>query len=374
VKRLWLALALLPGCTSQLASTEACDGDCNDATPQAICQAEVDGKGVVAVEEIYVPQVIACENRNAPPAAMRAQAIAVRSFLYQTLDVAGKIGDGTNAQVFSCTDSATGQPVVPNEDHKAAAAATAGQILMHQGHLVAGFFAAGAQQVGPTCTGGTSDPTSTEYAITYNQGKRGADVSPSALGHAENPANRGAMSQNGANCLADNAWTTDQILRFYYGEDIEVVQTAGECTAASAQVNAEDIGEACSDDSSCDAVCLKWYLETINQSFGMCSAECDGACPEGSACIEAHRGAQRCAPLPAADNSFCDAIPGTVPRVLQAESLGFVSVCASPALGTACQGSSKGECVDTSVPDACEGGVLEQGVCPGGNAIQCCIR
>ena len=67
--------------------------------------------------------------------------------------------------------------------------------------------------------------------MTYNRGKRGNAVDKTYLGwvRGDNPANRGCMSQNGADCLSDAGWTYDRILRFYYGDDIELLQARGLC-------------------------------------------------------------------------------------------------------------------------------------------------
>ena len=373
--RLWLALCLLPlACATNLGGEDDCmGGDC-DFGDKALCEIEVKGTGAVTVEEVYLPQVLACENPAAPPAALRAQAIAARSYLYYTIAFQGSIGDGETAQVFSCTDPSTGQPKVARREHFDAVAATSGKILKHNGHTIASFYVAGAQQQAPNCTGGTSDPTNTERLVTYNEGKAGSDVQKSSQGSLSSPNNRGTMSQNGANCLADVGLSTEQILQFYYGTDIEIFQTTGECVSQAGLVTAEDVGETCSDDSTCDSMCQTWYLPTVNQAFGMCSAECSGACPDGSACVAFGAGRHRCAPVPASGNSFCDSIPGAVPRVLEAVGGSVASVCATPALGTKCNVTgNRGECVDTNI-NGCDGGTLHEGACPGDGAIQCCVR
>ena len=78
------------------------------------------------------------------------------------------------------------------------------------------------------CKGG-SDPTSTERYVTYNEGKSGANITQSSLGNV-NPANtrnRGCFSQNGSSCLAGLSKTYVEMLRFYYGEDIQLVRAEG---------------------------------------------------------------------------------------------------------------------------------------------------
>lgn len=389
-------------CVTDVGGGGSCaDGfDCDTGAPKAFCEIKVEGYDMpVEVETKYLPGVLACENPAAGPAALRAQAIAARSFLYNWMlfrrrnGQAEEIKDSEFAQVFTCTDPGTGQPKVVREEHSAAVAATSGQVLMYKGTLVAGFYSAGAKQSGPNCTGGTEDPTNSEWAITYNQGRSGSDIDKSRLGCrtnkdgsrmtqeqcnssvGSNDENRGAMSQNGSNCLSDENWTTEDILRFYYGSDIEIVNAQGDCVGEGAQVTAEDVGQTCSDDGTCDVSCQQWFLPTINESFGMCSAQCAGGCPEASACVPLAAGQNRCAPIPDVDNAFCETIPGTVPRVLESVGGGgYQAVCASPMVGTKCTSDGqKGECIDTNI-SGCSDGNAVPGVCPGGSNIQCCIK
>ena len=194
----------------------------------AYCQADVQGVGTLDVESDYLPQVVTCENGGASFAALESQAVAARSFLYYKLQSGGSIGDGQGDQVYTCGASA-------GDDQRRAVSETSGQILTYQGTLVAAFFVAGALQMGPDCTGGTNDPTATERYVTYNMGKSGADVEQTSLGYISptNDANRGCQSQNGAHCLSDAGWDYDSILRFYYGDDIEVTTAQGPCVVGS---------------------------------------------------------------------------------------------------------------------------------------------
>lgn len=216
----WLAIVWclgLPGCSRKGRPDE-------HAGIAAYCEATVVGMGQVEVETDYLPHVVNCENGSAGFEALKAQAVAARSYLYYRLDRTGEIRDGTEDQVYSCGRS-------PSKLAYLAVEATSGQILMYQGTQVAGFYVAGARQNPPACRQGTDDPTATEEFVTYNTGRIGDDVQQTALGfvHPQNLANRGCKSQNGAACLADLGWRYDQILRFYYGEDIEVARAAGPC-------------------------------------------------------------------------------------------------------------------------------------------------
>ena len=88
----------------------------------AYCEAEVDGVGIVDVETDYLPHVICCENGNADFEALKAQAVAARSYLYYKLDTSGSIGDGTGDQVYTCSNE-------PQSQHYDAVTETSGEII-----------------------------------------------------------------------------------------------------------------------------------------------------------------------------------------------------------------------------------------------------
>ena len=190
----------------------------------AHCEAEVRGTGTLDVEHDYLPQVVACENGGASLEALKAQAIAARTYLYYKLGREGAIGDGQGDQVYSCANEA-------GDVHRQAVAETSGEILMYQDVVIAAFYVAGARQTGPSCRGGTDDPTNTERYVTYNEGRSGDDIEQTTLGWVSptNHENRGCQSQNGADCLSDAGWDDDSIIRFYYGADIDVVRAEGPC-------------------------------------------------------------------------------------------------------------------------------------------------
>ena len=188
----------------------------------------------LAVETDYIPNVVQAENGAAGPEALKAQAVAARSFLYYKLNTQGYIGDGENDQVY--TDSANAPPLA---QHIAAAAATEREILRFgngtNDTTIAAFFVAGKR---PNSATGTApfgvaesiDPaidSGTEQYVTYNRGLAGDNITQTTLGFTTNPPsnfplNRGAMSQNGGSFLNDNGWNYMDILRFYYGADIHL--------------------------------------------------------------------------------------------------------------------------------------------------------
>ncbi|MEE2644402.1 MAG: SpoIID/LytB domain-containing protein, partial [Myxococcota bacterium] len=170
--------------------------------------------------------VINCENGGAPLEALKAQAVAARSYLYYKLNNEGEIGDGQSDQVFSCGRE-------PGPLHYEAVAATAGEVLVYRDEVIAAFYVAGASPNAPSCIAqaGDPDPYNTETYVTYNEGRRGDQVEQSTLGWVNpgNIYNRGCKSQNGAACLARAGREYRSILRFYYGEDIIIERASGAC-------------------------------------------------------------------------------------------------------------------------------------------------
>jgi hypothetical protein len=212
-------------------------GDTGEAPPAletaaqplaAVCVAAVDGSGDVDVETDYLPHVVACENGAADFAALQAQAVAARSYLYYKIGREGRIGDGQGDQVYSCGRG-------PGQEHIDAVASTAGQVLMYHDAVIAAFYVAGAIPSTADCrpAGGDRDPTGTEHYVTYNEGRSGDGIEQTSLGWVNpgNWANRGCKSQNGANCLSQHGYVWEDIVRFYYGEDIGLVQAEGPCVA-----------------------------------------------------------------------------------------------------------------------------------------------
>ncbi len=193
---------------------------------EAWCTAQVNGVGAVDVETDYIAHVVQCENGAAPLEALKAQAVSARSYLYYKMDTSGSIADGTSDQVYSCG-------ATPGAKHIQAAQETAGQVLQYQGVQVAAFYVAGAVPSAADCVAkpGDNDYSNTEKWVTYNWGKSGAGLTQTPLGWVNqgNKANRGCKSQNGAACLSNAGWKYPDILNFYYGMDIELVQATGPC-------------------------------------------------------------------------------------------------------------------------------------------------
>jgi MYXO-CTERM domain-containing protein len=192
----------------------------------AYCTINVTGKGTKDVETDYLPHVVACENGNADTEALKAQAVAARTFAYYKIATAGAVKDGTGDQVYTCATQ-------PSQKHYDAATATSGQVLVYSGVVICSFFVAGAKPAAASCVAapGDPDPTGTEKYVTYNEGKSGSQVTQSSLGWVDpsNKYNRGCLSQNGSHCLSLNGRPYTEIMPFYYGDDALLVTATGSC-------------------------------------------------------------------------------------------------------------------------------------------------
>lgn len=195
--------------------------------PAAHCDVQVEGQGVLDMETDYLPHVITCENGGANLEALKAQAIAARSVAYYNMETEGSICDSQGCQVYSCGNEPTALAYQAVEE-------TSGLYLMYNNTLTYGFYVAGDNNTSPPACVGVSG--STEGWVTYNEGQSGTNVEQTALGFIHDPGdngygqNRGCMGQWGARCLEnDNGYDYLGILRFYYGDDIELVQAEGAC-------------------------------------------------------------------------------------------------------------------------------------------------
>ncbi|CAN0415633.1 unnamed protein product [Laminaria digitata] len=235
-------LLMATGCGELLAPSPASDQDDTDYSTVSIpltplCTVNVQGKGSVSVEDDYIPSVVACENGNADFEALKAQAIAARTYAKFKMETSGSLVDGQGDQVYSCGRA-------PEEKHIRAARETAGQVLTHNGTVLAAFYVSGVRPSTASCVPTASDASRAsstdrrvERYVTYNRGKSGSSVRPSSLGHPGNPRNRGCMSQNGSDCLADQGKSHQAILRYYYGDDVRLTQLGGMCGGSTPDQN-----------------------------------------------------------------------------------------------------------------------------------------
>lgn len=224
---------------------------CTTLQPEAVAQSEFDARSTILVnvdnnpalqravptETDYVPNVVVSENGLASFEALKAQAVAARTFAYFKLDGSGVIGDGQNDQVYSGSGS-------PRQIHFDATAATEGEILWVRDNigsqrdvLLASFYVAGAiptapfNDANPSARPAPGAPSTADterfVTYTYEEGLTGGFNQGSTLGFVgtvgnPNWPNRGAKSQNGADYLSDNSINYLDILKYYYGADIQV--------------------------------------------------------------------------------------------------------------------------------------------------------
>ena len=141
---LLLLCALGAGCSDLV------DLGVSQSTLTAQCTVTVAGRGVKDVESDYLPHVVACENGMADTEALKAQAVAARSYMYYRIGVSGTIEDGVSDQVYTCANK-------PTAKHYAAVDATSGQIILYDGGVICSFFVAGAQPSSSSCVALGSD-------------------------------------------------------------------------------------------------------------------------------------------------------------------------------------------------------------------------
>ena len=184
-------------------------------------------------ENNYLPNVVLRENGAASFEALKAQAVAARSFTYHKFLNAGAsfLRNSQDDQVYSLG----GVQANPGGVWDRAVSETEGEILSFADTITAAFYVAGAIPSGPSPVAGPSDPDpfDTERFVTYpfannllGVNNPGAPPPLAFQGTPSNPnfANRGAMSQNGADFQSDRDTHYIDILKFYYGGDIQVEQ------------------------------------------------------------------------------------------------------------------------------------------------------
>ncbi|MEQ9454058.1 MAG: SpoIID/LytB domain-containing protein [Phycisphaeraceae bacterium] len=204
------------------------------AVPSALNTIFVQGFGSIPTESQYVPYVTYFENGAASTEALKAQAVAARTYAYYKMETSGGIANGTNDQVYFIPNRG-----LPQQRHYDAVAATEGEILTFSDTLIAAFYVAGSIPTAGTivpgsiaqATAASSDPTDTEKWVTYTweNGDLGNNNIGTPLGFQGNPnnpfyRNRGAKSQNGANYMGNQGYSYIDILKYYYGADIQLEQ------------------------------------------------------------------------------------------------------------------------------------------------------
>ena len=246
----------------RLSLTDAVDPFSIPVPDEAACAIRVRNHGTKEMESHYLPNVVACEAPgNATLAMLEALAIAARSYATYFAVTSGEICNGQGCQVYSCGRT-------PTALHRQAVENTSGVVLRYNDNLTVGFYVAGDSTPNSNCVGNSSGVGNTERYVTYNEGRSGTDIKQTRLGFRHSPSasdygqNRGALSQWGAQCLSTNfGYDAVDILRYYYGEDIELEQLEGEC-----------VGEATIDVDASPSACTPIAAdgETILDDEGDC--------------------------------------------------------------------------------------------------------
>lgn len=169
----------------------------------------IDGAETHDLEE-YVAGVVTAENsysKNGNIESMKAQAVAARSFaLAMTDDCTKPIENSSNAQNYK----------TPTDLAKKAASETSGQILVYNGKTVLAQY----DHFNGTCTNGTCAGT---YTKVPSNKTHEVSVPESYLNEFRNLGGHGmGMSQVAANYMQDQGKKYDEILKYFYADDISI--------------------------------------------------------------------------------------------------------------------------------------------------------
>lgn len=166
--------------------------------------------------EDYVARVCTQENGAAAFEALKAQAVAARTYVLRAMRDEAPIG--TPQKPIPNSQSFQTYAEVATQACSAATIQTRGVVLRYRGMLIVANYVAGAR-FNPDGSF-LDDPTRTEKWVTYNRGRAGPAVIPTPLSRIDRTDNRGCLSQNGSDWMARRGHDFTSILRFYYGEDV----------------------------------------------------------------------------------------------------------------------------------------------------------
>jgi hypothetical protein len=168
--------------------------------------------------EDYVARVCTQENGAAAFEALKAQAVAARTYVLRAMRDEAPIG--TPQQPIPNSQAFQTYAVAASPACAAATTQTRGVVLRYQGGLIVANYVAGARLGADGAF--VDDPTRTEKWVTYNRGRIGPQVVPTPLSRVDRADNRGCLSQNGSDWMARRGHGFLTILRFYYGDDVFV--------------------------------------------------------------------------------------------------------------------------------------------------------
>lgn len=169
--------------------------------------------GTFSLDE-YVEMVVNGENGGANKEALKAQAVAARTYtLNRTNNCSKPIRNSTEDQVARSGAS---------EELKKAVSEVNGSVMLYNGKYFSSEYSSFKGSCsGSTCTGTVVKQPSSEKT-TFTMPKK---YLTTAAGHGR------GLSQNGSNYMAAEGKTYDEILKFFYAEGIEITaSTGGTCT------------------------------------------------------------------------------------------------------------------------------------------------
>lgn len=163
----------------------------------------------------YVERVVTCENGGAAPEALRALAIAARTYALNATDnCKDTIANDTTAQVMStatCTKA--------SDKVKKALQDVTGSVMLYNGK----YFSAQYSSFYGSCSGDTC--TSTLKKVPSNETAT-FTMPHSYLTTGVKAGHENGLSQNGSNYMAtEQGKTYDEILDFFYADGIEITNS-----------------------------------------------------------------------------------------------------------------------------------------------------
>jgi lysophospholipase L1-like esterase len=221
-----LASGVLPPDVPQRPAVKApATGAPEHATPSAATAAQVpdaivvEGMGQLPMEE-YVARVVTAEiGGTREPQALAALAMAARTYAVWMMEHE-HLGTADKPMPNSERKQVVARVAIQRAAD--AARATRGGLILHRGRVVLASYVAGAIWPAGASHGRMGrDETKTEKFVTYNDGLVGAAVHRSPLAGMMQEDNRGCLSQNGAIALAQRGFVWPEVLRYFYGRDLE---------------------------------------------------------------------------------------------------------------------------------------------------------
>lgn len=252
MKRVWILLLI--GCGGK-PSVAPPTGDCvppADAAEGLLPYCVQTERGAMQTEATYIAGVVSCEIAGVTQAsaALEAQAIAARTYLYRYLLRRGDAAVVPIGPRFQCWRAPRSAREVE------AATRTADLVLHYDGTPITGNYVSGAAKLRADCTAQSprangyreatwdrvreryveardarrrrpfSGVSWTEVVVTRNEGRSGDDVVGTPMA-GEGDQNRGAFGQYAAICLAGRGYDTAAILAYFYGADISISSDLG---------------------------------------------------------------------------------------------------------------------------------------------------